>query len=200
MPKTKKYRARTAARPPPAPAAPPFCFMGERKTFLTQYYAQFGTTCDHGAWHGFWREVFKQYWCLSPWRLPLDAEPHCTMDISEPRGEAEFNEMIGVTIATEACIKRHFFHKRYIERRLAVLNTAADDATMSDQPARKQKRSEVFERYKLHVERHHGAFCGERDRPPFHFNRDNALFVSKYDALSPRHAIPSAEEIEKSIN
>ncbi|KAF8124659.1 hypothetical protein K438DRAFT_1791540 [Mycena galopus ATCC 62051] len=104
MPKIKTY-ASAAAHTPPAPAAHPatalFRFTGERKLFLAQNYAKFEAACDRGAWHGFWRELFKQYWCLFPWRLPVDAETHCTMDMSEPRGEVEFNEMISITIGTE---------------------------------------------------------------------------------------------------
>ncbi|KAJ6467405.1 hypothetical protein C8R45DRAFT_1106149 [Mycena sanguinolenta] len=136
MAKTRHSKSAAAASAPPS--GPPFRFRGEHLTFLELYNDEFDAVCDEGRWRTFWRHVFKAYWILFPWRLSMDLDPHCSMDFSEPRGEAELNQMIAIRIATEGHIKRYFFHQRQVRLRRATLlanATAAHAAAVANATA-----------------------------------------------------------------
>ncbi|KAF7349506.1 hypothetical protein MSAN_01741000 [Mycena sanguinolenta] len=122
MAKTKRK-----SRVPPAPRTTP-CFAGARLEFLAARVNDFHMACNEGCTCSFWCNIFRKYWVNFPWRLPLDVEPHCGMDLSDPRGEAELNLAIEIRLATEVCIQRYFWHKRTVYCRLLVA-TAATSAT-----------------------------------------------------------------------
>ncbi|KAF8164052.1 hypothetical protein K438DRAFT_1984944 [Mycena galopus ATCC 62051] len=133
MAKTRKI-GRSAATASEPPSAPPFRFRDKHLKFLEGYNDAFDAVCEEGRWRSFWREVTQAYWLLFPCRLSMDLDPHCGMDLSEPCGKAQFNEMIAIQIATETRIKRYFFHQRHVRRRHATLLAnaiAAGSATIA---------------------------------------------------------------------
>ncbi|KAJ6487272.1 hypothetical protein C8R47DRAFT_1071341 [Mycena vitilis] len=108
--------------------APPFRFEGARLEFLETYTEGF---MEHVAVEGalrrrFWPILLNDYWSRFPWRLPIDCEPHesmndpVPMDLPPTREEAEHR--MAIIIGTESRIKCFYFHKRVMMRRQGLLS------------------------------------------------------------------------------
>ncbi|KAJ6508197.1 hypothetical protein C8R45DRAFT_1089399 [Mycena sanguinolenta] len=75
------------------------------------------------------------------------------------------------------------------------------------------RASDVFQYYKLHLQRHLTKLCGQHSDPeylslwdeyrfsdvPFQFQEEDALFLLKYDGPIPRETVPSPDEVQKRL-
>ncbi|KAJ7734407.1 hypothetical protein B0H16DRAFT_1731756 [Mycena metata] len=93
----------------------PFTFTGAREIFLRERTPAFFEAFTKGKLPEFWRGVFEDYWRYFPWRLPIDLDPHCAMDVDFP-GERlsreDIDKRTAILITTQMRVKSWFFHKR----------------------------------------------------------------------------------------
>lgn len=75
MSKGGKSRKSKSSDAPPKKRGNPGDFLGARAVFLNSKLPEYTRYSQEGKTRRFWPGLFKEYWELFPWRLPLNVEP-----------------------------------------------------------------------------------------------------------------------------
>ncbi|KAJ7726343.1 hypothetical protein B0H16DRAFT_1471393 [Mycena metata] len=107
--------------------APAFRFTGQRAEFLRNHLYDFFTALKAGKLRRFWPDLFEKYWLHFPWRLPIDVDPHCAMDVRVRRNEIltgqDLDRWTATCLIAQKHIKAYLFHKRLRARLLLKFAT-----------------------------------------------------------------------------